>query len=164
MAGIVSYGGYIPQKRLSRAAIAKSMSWFAPGLVGAAKGERSMANWDEDSLTMAVAASRDALVGVDKSKLDAVYLASTTLPFTDRDNAGILKAALNLPDGILRRILRHLSRSAPLPLSRRWKRSRAGTSKPFLLPRPIKGAPRRHPMMRCCSVTEPAPWLWAMTT
>ncbi|MFO7963181.1 MAG: OB-fold domain-containing protein [Desulfobacterales bacterium] len=101
MVGIVSYGGYIPQKRLSRAAIAKNMSWFSPGLAGAAKGERSMANWDEDSLTMAVAASRDALVGMDKSKLDAVYLASTTLPFADRDNAGVLKAALNLPDGIL---------------------------------------------------------------
>ena len=101
MVGIVSYGGYIPQKRLSRAAIAKSMSWFAPGLAGAAKGERSMANWDEDCLTMAVAASQDALVGVDKAKLDAVYLASTTLPFNDRDNAGVLKAALNLSDSIL---------------------------------------------------------------
>ena len=101
MVGIVSYGGYIPQKRLSRAAIAKSMGWFSPGLVGAAKGERSMANWDEDSLTMAVAASQDALVGIDKSKLDAVYLASTTLPFDDRDNAGVVKAALNLPDNIL---------------------------------------------------------------
>lgn len=101
MVGIVSYGGYIPQKRLSRAAIAKSMSWFAPGLAGAAKGERSMANWDEDSLTMAVAASQDALVGVDKSKLDALYLASTTFPFADRDNAGVVKAALNLRDGIL---------------------------------------------------------------
>ena len=101
MVGIVSYGGYIPQKRLSRAAIAKSMSWFAPGLAGAAKGERSMANWDEDSLTMAVAASQDALVGLEKSKLDAVYLASTTFPFTDRDNAGVVKAALNLHDNIM---------------------------------------------------------------
>lgn len=101
MVGIVSYGGYIPRQRLSLAAIAKSMSWFAPGLVGAAKGERSMANWDEDCLTMAVAASQDALVGLDKSKLDAVYLASTTLPFTDRDNAGVVKTALNLNDSIL---------------------------------------------------------------
>jgi len=101
MVGIVSYGGYIPRQRLSRAAIAKSMSWFAPGLAGAAKGERSMANWDEDCLTMAVSASQDALVGVDKSKLDGLFLASTTLPFADRDNAGVVKAALNLPDSIL---------------------------------------------------------------
>jgi len=101
MVGIVSYGGYIPRFRLSRMAIAKSMSWFSPGLMGAAKGERSMANWDEDCLTMAVAASRDALVGVDKTKLDGIYLASTTLPFTDRDNAGVVKTALNLHDNIL---------------------------------------------------------------
>jgi 3-hydroxy-3-methylglutaryl CoA synthase len=77
------------------------MGWFAPGLFGAARGERSMANWDEDCLTMAVAASRDALVGMDKAKLDGIYLASTTLPFSDRDNAGVVKSALNLRDGIV---------------------------------------------------------------
>jgi len=101
MVGIVSYGGYIPRMRLSRAAVANNMGWFAPGLFGAAKGERSMANWDEDCLTMAVAASRDALVGMDKAKLDGIYLASTTLPFSDRDNAGVVKSALNLRDGII---------------------------------------------------------------
>lgn len=101
MVGIVSYGGYIPRKRLSRAAVAQSMGWFAPGLFGAARGERSMANWDEDCLTMAVAASQDALIGMDKTKLDGIYLASITLPFLDRDNAGVVKSALNLKDGIL---------------------------------------------------------------
>jgi len=59
-----------------------------------------MCNWDEDSLTMAVTACQDCLVGVDKSKFDAIYMASTTMPFADRDNAGILKAALNLKDNI----------------------------------------------------------------
>ncbi len=100
MVGIVSYGGYIPRLRLNRMAIMKSMGWFAPNLIGTAKGERSMCNWDEDSLTMAVAASQDCLKGLDKTKIDAVYLASTTMPFSDRDNAGILKAALNLPDSV----------------------------------------------------------------
>jgi len=101
MVGIVSYGGYIPRMRLSRMAVAKSMGWFASGLMGAAKGERSMANWDEDCLTMAVAASRDALVGVDKSKIDGIYMASTTFPFADRDNAGVVKCALNLRDDMI---------------------------------------------------------------
>jgi len=101
MVGIVSYGGYIPRMRLSRMAVAQSMGWFASGLMGAAKGERSMANWDEDCLTMAVAASRDALVGIDKSKLDGIYMASTTFPFADRDNAGIVKCALNLHDDMV---------------------------------------------------------------
>jgi len=101
MIGIVSYGGYIPRKRLNRMAIAKSMGWFASGLMGDAKGERSMANWDEDCLTMAVAASQDAIVGVDKSKFDGIYMASTTFPFVDRDNAGVVKCALNLKDNIV---------------------------------------------------------------
>jgi 3-hydroxy-3-methylglutaryl CoA synthase len=59
-----------------------------------------MCNWDEDALTMAVAASQDCLSGLDKSKIDAVYMASTSLPFDDRENAGILKGALNLRDQI----------------------------------------------------------------
>jgi 3-hydroxy-3-methylglutaryl CoA synthase/uncharacterized OB-fold protein len=101
MVGIVSFGGYVPRLRLDRMAVLKSMGWFNPTLFASAQGERSMANWDEDSMTMAVSASRDCLTGVDKSKMDAVYMASTTTPFTDRDNAGILKAALNLRDEIV---------------------------------------------------------------
>lgn len=101
MAGIVSYGGYIPKLRLSRMGIFQSMGWFAPAIMAVAGGERSMCNWDEDSLTMAVAAARDCMVGMDKSKLDAVYLCSTTLPFADRQNAGIVSEALNLKDGVL---------------------------------------------------------------
>ena len=101
MAGIISYGGYIPKLRLSRMGIFQSMGWFAPAIMMVAQGERSMCNWDEDSLTMAVAAARDCMVGMDREKLDAVYLCSTTLPFADRQNAGILSEALNLKDGVL---------------------------------------------------------------
>ncbi|HUT51808.1 MAG TPA: OB-fold domain-containing protein [bacterium] len=100
MAGIVSYGAYLPRLRLERMAIMMSMGWLAPGLITAAQGERTMCNWDEDSLTMAVAASRDCLVGQDKSKIEAAYLASTSLPFADRANAGIMATALNLPGEI----------------------------------------------------------------
>jgi 3-hydroxy-3-methylglutaryl CoA synthase/NAD(P)-dependent dehydrogenase (short-subunit alcohol dehydrogenase family)/putative sterol carrier protein len=96
MIGITSYGAYTPRLRLSRAAIVQSMGWFAPAIMAVAQGERAMCNWDEDTLTMAVAASRDCLKGVDKNELDGLYLASTTLPFADRQNAGILAAALNL--------------------------------------------------------------------
>jgi 3-hydroxy-3-methylglutaryl CoA synthase len=78
--------------------IIQSMGWFAPGLITAAGGERSMCNWDEDAMTMAVAAARDCLVGMDKGKVNAAYLASTSLPFKDRQNCGILAAALNLPE------------------------------------------------------------------
>lgn len=101
MIGITSYGGYIPRLRLNRMSIFQSMGWFAPAIVMVAQGERSFCNWDEDSLTMAVAASQNCLKGMDKGAVDALYLCSTTLPFADRLNAGIVKTALNLKDNII---------------------------------------------------------------
>ena len=59
MTGITSYGAYIPRRRLQRKAVAEANKWFAPNLTGGARGERAMANWDEDALTMAVEAGRD---------------------------------------------------------------------------------------------------------
>jgi len=101
MIGITSYGAYIPRLRLDRMSIFQSMGWFAPAIMMVAQGERSMCNWDEDTLTMAVAASRDCLKGMDKSTLDGLYLASTTVPFADRQNAGIVSAALNLGSNLI---------------------------------------------------------------
>ncbi|MGH6615424.1 hydroxymethylglutaryl-CoA synthase family protein [Sphingomonas sp.] len=98
MTGIIAYGGYVPRMRLQRAAIHAANSWFAPGLKGLAKGERAIANWDEDPITMAVEAARDCLGGVDRAGLASVMLASTSLPFADRQNAGVVKEALNLSD------------------------------------------------------------------
>jgi len=98
MIGITSFGGYIPRRRMERMTIFQNMGWYMPATMMVAQGERSFCNWDEDSLTMAVAAARDSLIGLDKSRVDAVYLASTTLPFADRQNAGIVKGALNLAD------------------------------------------------------------------
>ena len=100
MIGITSFGGYIPKLRLSRMSIYQSMGWFAPALIMVAQGERSFCNWDEDSLTMASEAARDCLRGFDKSNIDALLLCSTTMPFADRSNAGLLKTALNLKDNI----------------------------------------------------------------
>ena len=98
-AGITGYGAYIPQRRLSREVVAQNNAWFAPNLRGS--GHRSMINWDEDTITMAVAAARD-LFGKerDRTSIDQLYLASTTLPFSDRLNAGVVAEALNLPDSL----------------------------------------------------------------
>ncbi|MDY6904317.1 MAG: SDR family NAD(P)-dependent oxidoreductase [Thermodesulfobacteriota bacterium] len=100
MIGITSYGAFIPRYRLNRMAIFQTMGWFAPAVIMVAQGERSMCNWDEDSVTMAVAAGRDCLTGMDKTGVDGLYLASTSLPFTDRQNAGIVSTALNLSENI----------------------------------------------------------------
>lgn len=96
-AGITGFGAYIPWRRLKRQVVAETNAWFAPGIKG--KGHRAFANWDEDTITMAVAAARDLLgEGVDRSTLDHVILASTTLPFADRLNAGVVVEALNLKE------------------------------------------------------------------
>ncbi|MSP50960.1 MAG: hydroxymethylglutaryl-CoA synthase family protein [Alphaproteobacteria bacterium] len=97
MVGILAYGGYVPRLRLKRAAAVAANAWFAPGLKSYAQGERSICNWDEDTLTMAVAAARDCLGPTPPKSLAALYLASTTHPFADRQNAAVVATALNLP-------------------------------------------------------------------
>jgi 3-hydroxy-3-methylglutaryl CoA synthase len=100
MIGITAYGGYVPRLRLSRQAVAHANAWYAPGFASR-KGTRAMANWDEDSITMAVAAARDALgPREDRGHVRAVFLASDTLPFVERLNAGVVAGALTLSDDI----------------------------------------------------------------
>ncbi len=101
MIGIVGYGAYVPRLRLSRQAMAAANAWYLPSLKGKAKGSRAMANYDEDSLTMAVAAARDCLgAGDDRSAVRGVTLASNTLPFAERLNAGVLREALTLAEDV----------------------------------------------------------------
>jgi hydroxymethylglutaryl-CoA synthase len=76
------------------------MSWMAPGLAGLSRGEKAVAAFDEDSLTMAVAASVAALDGFDRNSIGSVSFASTSMPFKERQNAGIIKEALNLKDNV----------------------------------------------------------------
>lgn len=98
MFGITAYGAYIPRTRLSKAAIADANDWFDPSLRGLAKGERSVCNWDEDTITMAVEAGQDCLSVLDAGSVNTLYLASTTLPFLDRQNSVVVSQALNLGD------------------------------------------------------------------
>lgn len=100
MVGIIAYGAYVPYLRLDRANLVAMHAWFAPSLKAHASGERAAANWDEDSLTMAVEASRDCLGGRDRKAVASLIFASTTAPFADRQNAGIVKEALVLSDDI----------------------------------------------------------------
>ena len=97
MAGIAGFGAYIPRMRLSRGAVAEAMRWFNPALTSLAKGERAVAGWDEDALTMAVEAARDCLPAGPRTQAKALTLASTSHPFADRQNSAIVAEALNLP-------------------------------------------------------------------
>ena len=97
MAGITSYGAYIPWYRIDRKIIYSTMGWLDPGTF--MPGEKAVANYDEDSITMAVAASIDCLKGIDRNTIDGVYFGSVTLPYKERQNAGIIATALDLrPD------------------------------------------------------------------
>jgi 3-hydroxy-3-methylglutaryl CoA synthase len=90
MAKIASFGAYIPLFRLSRREMADA--WGVP----AVPGERAVANADEDSLTMAVAAGSDCLAGMDPSSIDGLYFATTTAPYDEKQCAGVIAAALDL--------------------------------------------------------------------
>ena len=98
--GIVSFGCYVPLMRLQRKAIADAIGWAAPGVKGLAKGQRAVANWDEDAITMAVEAARHCLSGINRDDVSSLTLASTTLPFADRSNSGVAADALNLSENI----------------------------------------------------------------
>ncbi len=92
--GIVSAGAYVPRYRLQREIIAKS--WERHAL----KGEKSVANTDEDSLTMAVEASIACMRGIDPAAVDAVFFASTTAPYAEKSNAGMVASVCDLKETV----------------------------------------------------------------
>ena len=100
MRGITGYGVYLPFYRLNRKTVFQAMAWFNPALAGLARGEKAVANHDEDSLTLAVGAGLDCLRYADRQRVGALYLASTTLPNRERGNASIARTALNLGSGV----------------------------------------------------------------
>ncbi|MBW1863027.1 MAG: hydroxymethylglutaryl-CoA synthase [Deltaproteobacteria bacterium] len=89
-AGIESYGAYVPIYRLSREEIFRV--WGS----GFRKGEKAVANSDEDSLTMGVAAAVDCLEGLDYREIDGLYFASTSAPYREKKSASIIASALDL--------------------------------------------------------------------
>ncbi|MEJ5187190.1 MAG: hypothetical protein WHT46_08940, partial [Candidatus Geothermincolales bacterium] len=100
MVGIVSFGGYVPRYRLNRFLIFGMMGWLNPVIITNARGEKAVANFDEDPVTMAVAAGMDCLRGMDRKGVDAVYLATTTAPYRERQCANIVAGALGVREDI----------------------------------------------------------------
>jgi 3-hydroxy-3-methylglutaryl CoA synthase/uncharacterized OB-fold protein len=84
--GIVRYGAYVPFFRLARAGF------------GAGKGERAVASYDEDALSMAVEAGREALRGA--PEVQGLLFASTSPPYAEKLNASTLHAALDLAPAV----------------------------------------------------------------
>lgn len=101
MPGILSAGLYLPTPRLAGSTIAAA--WGRPG----GSGERTVADYDEDSLTMAAAAAARALAAVQApgsapaaAAPEALYFASTSAPLQDKCAAAIIAEALDLPEDV----------------------------------------------------------------
>jgi 3-hydroxy-3-methylglutaryl CoA synthase len=89
MAGIISVGAYVPRYRLNLDEVTKF--WQTKG----GGGEKAVAGYDEDCLTMAVAASLDCLRG-DGGDVDALYFATTTNPYREKQGAAMIASAADL--------------------------------------------------------------------
>lgn len=127
MVGIKSYGAYIPYRRLPRNVI--NAAWGR----GGGRGEKAVAAIDEDSISMAVSAGIDCLKGIDPKTIDAVYLATTTAPYTERLNANIVANALDCRRDIRNADFTSCLRAGAIALQSALDAVKAGTCKNVLV-------------------------------
>ncbi len=92
-AGIVSYGCYVPPTRLPLALI-------HGGRVVEGGPEKAVAGFDEDAITLAVAAGVNCLGSIDRERIDGLYFATTSSPFREKQAAAFAARALDLGDEI----------------------------------------------------------------
>jgi len=89
MIGISSYGAYVPRHRLALGALGgRSARDGGP--------EKAVAWNDEDAITMAVSAAVNCLRDFDRSRVDALYFASTSYAFREKQGAALVARALDL--------------------------------------------------------------------
>src|SRR5271165_5757406 len=98
MGGLVGYGAYVPYYRLERTRITGVLGQ------GGGSGTRSVAAFDEDTTSMAVAAGRAALAGLTgpggqpgRACVRQLFFATTVPAYADKTNATAVHAALRLP-------------------------------------------------------------------
>ena len=90
MIGITSYGAYVPQHRLGP----ETKGWGFPF-------EKAVGYYDEDSLTMAVAAALDCLGSSDRNTIDGFFFASTTAPYKEKLTATTAAIACDMRNDIM---------------------------------------------------------------
>ena len=126
MIGILSYGAHIPRTRLPFSVLAGKI---------AQKGdpERSVAWNDEDSITLGVTAAIHCLEGFDRSQVDMLLFASTTLPFQEKQAAALAARALDLPRDLQSADLTGSTRAGSLALRAAFDAVRSGSAKMALV-------------------------------
>ncbi len=95
--GIVGYGSYVPRRRIKLPDIARVWGADAESYErGLELHEKSVPARDEDTITMAVTASRRALVraGIDPQSIGAVYVGSESHPYAVKPSGTVLAEAL----------------------------------------------------------------------
>ncbi len=95
MIGIVSYAATLPAYRISREAIATA--WGNANQ----PGQKLVARFDEDSLTLAADAASKCLSHVaGRQQVSSLLFASTSAPYLERLNASLIAAMCDLPANI----------------------------------------------------------------
>jgi hydroxymethylglutaryl-CoA synthase len=122
MIGITSFGAYIPLHRLT----SETRGWGFPF-------EKAVANYDEDALTMAVAAAIDCLGDTHRSSLDGFYFASTTAPYKEKLTATTAAIACDLRDDILTVDFANSLRAGTAALKAAADTIKAGSAKSLLV-------------------------------
>ena len=128
MVGIRSYGAYIPLYRLERSQIVQA--WRSPFPV---PGEKAVANYDEDSLTMAFAAARDCMTGIDPNEIDGLFFASTTSPYKEKQASTTIAGAMALRRDIITADFGGSLRAGTIALRSAIDAVKAGSAKNILV-------------------------------
>lgn len=100
--GIHDWSVAIPRHRLARQSIFDAHGWANPALASARSGHRAVAWWDEDAVTLAVAATA-ALDPHGLAEGGTLIVGGATMPFLERHPSAIVAEALHLPDSVATR-------------------------------------------------------------
>lgn len=122
MPGISAYGAYVPRYRLG----AETDGWDSAG-------QRSVANFDEDSVSMAVAAAIDCLNGREREEIDGLLFATTTPPYAEKQCASIIATALDLRRDIFTADITDVLRAGTTALKSALDSVAAGSAKNVLV-------------------------------
>ncbi len=95
--------------------------------------ERSIANFDEDSVTMAVAAGLDCLRGRDRQAVDGLVFATTTPPYAEKQCAAIIADALDLRRDIFSADITNVLRAGTTGVKTALDSVTAGSAKQILV-------------------------------
>jgi hydroxymethylglutaryl-CoA synthase len=97
MSGIIGYGAYIPRNRIKVEEIAKVWGADAPSYKkGLLLEEKAVPSPDQDTITMSVEASKNALrrAGIDPREIGAVYIGSESHPYAVKPSGTVVAEAL----------------------------------------------------------------------